>query len=95
MTMNNDDELEKLYQELADELSKSINEKIINKLLFDNKVKEWKAINREGQIDSILFDKPFTPIIIEETKEYKLLDEKDKEKYKKFGKVIDLYETNQ
>lgn len=74
--------------ELEKMLTDAINKDILNTLMFDSNVSKWKAINRDGQIDSILEDKPFTPIIIEETEEYKMLSSEHKENYKKYGKIL-------
>lgn len=77
-------------QMLLDELTGSINRSIINTLMFDSKVSEIKALNRQGRIDSILGDgnDEFICTIIEETKEYKMLSKEDKEKYGKYGKIL-------
>ena len=74
--------------ELEKILVEEINKDILNTAMFDSNVSKWKAINREGQIDSVLDDKPFTPIIIEETDEYKRLSDEHKENYKKYGKIL-------
>jgi hypothetical protein len=74
--------------ELEKMLTEEINKDILNTLMFASNVSKWKAINRDGQIDSILEDKPFTPIIIEETDEYKMLSSEHKENYKKYGKIL-------
>ena len=74
--------------ELEKMLTEEINKDILNTLMFDTNVSKWKAINREGQIDSVLEDKPFIPIIIEETDEYKMLSDERKENYKKYGKIL-------
>jgi len=74
--------------ELEKMLTEEINKDILNTLMFDSNVSKWKALNREGQIDSVLEDKPFTPTIIEETDEYKMLSSEHKENYKKYGKIL-------
>ncbi len=74
--------------ELEKMLTDAINKDILNTLMFDTNVSKWKGLNREGQIDSVLEDKPFTPIIIEETDEYKMLSDERKENYKKYGKAL-------
>ena len=77
--------------EMSKILSEEINKSILHNIArngFDKKESEVKALNREGQIDSILEDKTFMPINIEETPEYKWLSDEDKEKYQKYGRVI-------
>ena len=46
-----------------------------------------KAENRERKLNSILEDKDYTEINIEETKLFELLSDEDKEKWIKNGKL--------
>ena len=74
--------------ELARILQEEIDKDILNTLMFDNFAAGINAKNREGKIDSILYDKDFTPTNIEDTDEYKRLSEENKKKWKKDGRIL-------
>jgi precorrin-6B methylase 2 len=60
----------------------------LNAATFDNFANGIKSQNREGKIDSILEDKDFTPINIEDTEEFKKLSDENKEKFRKNGTIF-------
>lgn len=74
--INAEEELERI---LMDEL---------NTATFDKFADGIKAQNRDGKIDSILDDKDYTPINIEDTEEFKKLSDENKEKFRKNGTIF-------
>lgn len=60
----------------------------LNASTFDKFVDGVTAKNREGKIDSILEDKDYTPINIEDTEEFKKLSDENKEKVRKNGRLF-------
>jgi hypothetical protein len=83
--MNVEEELEKI---LSEEINKAVYDQVLNTLMFDKFAAEVNAKNREGKIDSILDDKDYTPINIEDTEEFKNLSEEYKEKWRKNGRLF-------
>ena len=83
--MNVEEELEKI---LSEEINKAFYEQVLNTLMFDKFAAEVNAKNREGKIDSILDDKDYTPINIEDTEEFKKLSDENKEKIRKNGRLF-------
>ncbi len=69
-------------------LTEAIDKDIINTIMFDNFAAGINAKNREGKIDSILYDKDFTATNIEDTDEYKRLSEENQKKWKKDGRIL-------
>jgi len=71
-------------------LEKTLVEELKNSIIkeFENKAADVKANNREGIIEEIINDIPFTPLNIEETEEFKRLSEENKEKYLKNGRIL-------
>jgi len=74
--------------ELARILQEEIDKDILNTIMFDNFAAGITAKNREGKIDSILYDKDFIPTNIEDTDEYKRLSEENQKKWKKDGRIL-------
>lgn len=74
--------------EFARILQEEIDKNILNTLMFDKFAAGITAKNREGKIDSILYDKDFTATNIEDTDEYKRLSEENQKKWKKDGRIL-------
>jgi len=74
--------------ELARIFQEEIDKDILNTIMFDNFAASITAKNREGKIDSILYDKDFTATNIEDTDEYKRLSEENQKKWKKDGRSL-------
>ena len=74
--------------ELVKIIQEEIDKDIINTIMFDNFAAGITAKNREGKIDSILYDKDFTETNIEDTDEYKRLTEENQKKWKKDGRIL-------
>jgi molybdopterin-guanine dinucleotide biosynthesis protein A len=75
---------EEISKILSEEINKAVADQVLNALMFDNFANGIKSQNREGKIDSILEDKDFIPINIEDTEEFKNFLMKIK---KKLGKM--------
>lgn len=84
-------------EEFSNILQQEINKDILQRIArlgFEEYAAGVKAENREGKINSILEDKDFIEINIEETQmfkwlsnEVKWLSNEDKEKWKKYGSL--------
>jgi hypothetical protein len=98
MTMMNKgiDIEEEITKILLEELTKSVNEQIINDVMasmkiideFNLKLKEIKALNRDIQIDNILYGTNNPLLEIENTDEYNKLSDELKQAYIKNGKLL-------
>ena len=87
---------EEITKILLEELTKSVNEQIINDVMasmkiideFNLKLKEIKALNRDIQIDNILYGTNNPLLEIENTDEYNKLSDELKQAYIKNGKLL-------
>jgi DNA polymerase III psi subunit len=95
--MNKGIDIEKeITKILLEELTKSVNEQIINDVMasmkiideFNLKLKEIKALNRDIQIDNILYGTNNPLLEIENTDEYNKLSDELKQAYIKNGKLL-------